>query len=74
MGFCLQALEGELSSCGTGASLPLSMWDLPEPGIKPVTPALAGKFVTTEPPGKSLPSLNSSILNLFWEIMLSLFS
>ena len=28
------------------------MWDLPGPGIKPVYPALAGGFFTTEPPGK----------------------
>ena len=28
------------------------MWDLPT-GIKPVTPALAGRFFTTEPSGKS---------------------
>ena len=26
--------------------------DLPDPGIKPVSPALAGGFFTTEPPGK----------------------
>ena len=26
--------------------------DLPNPGIKPVSPALAGKFFTTEPPEK----------------------
>jgi len=25
---------------------------LPEPGITPVSPALAGRFFTTEPPGK----------------------
>ena len=30
------------------------MWDLPGPGIKPVSPALAGGFFTTEPPGKPL--------------------
>ena len=30
------------------------MWDLPRPGIKPVSPALAGRFLTTVPPGKSL--------------------
>ena len=30
------------------------MWDAPEPGIEPVSPALAGRFSTTEPPG-SLP-------------------
>ena len=26
--------------------------DLPNPGIKPVSPALVGSFFTTEPPGK----------------------
>ena len=26
--------------------------DLPDPGIKPGSPALAGRFFTTEPPGK----------------------
>ena len=31
-----------------------STWDLPRPGIKPVSPALAGRFLTTGPPGKSL--------------------
>ena len=29
------------------------MWDLPGPGLEPVTPALAGGFLTTAPPGKS---------------------
>ena len=43
-----------LSSCGSRAQLLHSMWDLPGPGIKPVTPALAGGFLTTVPPGKSL--------------------
>ena len=28
------------------------MWDLPRPGIKPVSSALAGGFFTTKPPGK----------------------
>ena len=27
------------------------MWDLPSPGIEPVSPTLAGGFFTTEPPG-----------------------
>ena len=31
------------------------MWDLPGPGLKPVSPAFAGRFLTTVPPGK--PSL-----------------
>ena len=30
------------------------MWDLPGPGFEPVFPALAGGFLTTAPPGKSL--------------------
>ena len=30
------------------------MWDLPGPRIEPVSPALAGRFLTTVPPGKSL--------------------
>ena len=33
------------------------MWDLPEPGIEPVSSALAGGFLTTGLPGKS-PSLS----------------
>ena len=28
--------------------------DLPNPGTKPVSPALIGRFFTTEPPGKQL--------------------
>ena len=30
------------------------MWDLPGPGLEPMYPALAGRFLTTAPPGKSL--------------------
>ena len=29
--------------------------DLPDPGIKPVSPALAGGFFITAPPGKPYP-------------------
>ena len=29
------------------------MWDLPGPGMEPVSPALAGGFLTAGPPGKS---------------------
>ena len=35
------------------------MWDLPGPGLEPVSLALAGGFLTTAPPGKP-PSLYSS--------------
>ena len=30
--------------------------DLPDPGIKPMAPALAGRFFNTEPPGKPIVS------------------
>ena len=30
------------------------MWDLPGLGFKPVSPALAGGFLTTVPPGKPM--------------------
>ena len=30
------------------------MWDLPGPGIEPVSSALAGRFLSTRPPGKPL--------------------
>ena len=34
----------------------LSLGDLPGSGIEPADPVLAGKFLTTEAPGKSLPN------------------
>ena len=51
----LQTLR--LSSCGSRAQLLRGMWDLPRPGLKPVSPALAGRFSTTAPPGKPRKSL-----------------
>ena len=43
-----------LSSCGAWAyELLHGMWDLPRSGIKPVSPALAHRFLSTGPPGKS---------------------
>ena len=33
--------------------LPRGMWNLPWPEVKPVSPALEGRFLTTRPPGKS---------------------
>ena len=37
------------NSCGTQAWLPLGMWDLSGPEIKPVFPALQGRFLITGP-------------------------
>ena len=44
-----------LSSCGSQAQLPHGMWDLPRPGLEPVSPALAGRFSTTAHQGSPLP-------------------
>ena len=41
-----------LSSCGARAQLLRGVWDLPRPGLEPVSPALAGRLSTTAPPGK----------------------
>ena len=41
-----------LSNCGSRAHLLRGMWDLPRPGLEPVSPALAGRLSTTAPPGK----------------------
>ena len=35
------------------AQLPHSLWDLPAPGMEPLSPALQGGFLTTRPPGKA---------------------
>ena len=41
-----------LSNCGSRAQPLRGMWDLPRPGLEPVSPALAGGLSTTAPPGK----------------------
>ena len=46
-----------LSSCGSRAQLLRGIWDPPRPGLEPVSPALAGRFSTTVPPGKPLSPL-----------------
>ena len=40
--------------------------DLPSPGIKPASPALAGRIFTTEPPGKPTDQLGWMIDSLLW--------
>ena len=51
-----QALERRLSSCGARAQLLRGMRDPPEPGLGPMSPALAGRLLTAAPPGKSTSS------------------
>ena len=49
----LWALACGLSSWGTCGWLLRSVWDLLGPGIKPMTPVLAGGFLTAGPSGTS---------------------
>ena len=48
------------ASCGAWAQLLHGIWDLPRSEIKLMSPALAGGFFTTEPPGKSHLCLQNS--------------
>ena len=74
------------SSCGTWAK---QLWlmglvdvrhvGFPQPGIEPVSPALARRFLTTAPPRKSpisrilIPSFSREILLLTWLILIAFF-
>ena len=58
-----------LSNCGSWAQLLPGMWDLPRPGLEPVSPALAGRFSTTAPPGKPYFSiLNHATMDILIRI------
>ena len=46
-------LSMEFSRQEYWSGLPFPLEDLPDPGIEPASPALAGGFFTTEPPGKA---------------------
>ena len=48
----LGLLEHRLSTCASKAYFLHVRWDLPRPGINPMSLAFAGGFFTTEPPGK----------------------
>ena len=37
--------------------------DLPDPGIEPTSPALAGRFFTTAPPGKPMEGGGRRVIN-----------
>ena len=47
------ALERWLSSCSVGVKLFGGKWNLPRSGIEPMSPHLPGRFLSTEPPGKT---------------------
>ena len=63
----LQApLSVEFSRQEYWSGLPFpSPGDLPDPGMEPMSSALAGEFFTTEPPGKSF---SSNYLTPLWKI------
>ena len=48
----LLLLQGKGPRAHRLQQLPRGTWDPPGPGIEPVSPALAGGFLFTEPPGK----------------------
>ena len=45
-------------SLGSQALLPRGMWNLPRPGIKPLSHALAGRFFTAGPEVKSVNDIS----------------
>ena len=47
------------------------MWDLAGPGLEPVSPALAGGFLTTAPPGPPEKSLALFLVCSFLGIVVS---
>ena len=52
---------------GSGLPFP-SPGDLPDPGIKPASPILAGGFFTTEPPGKFSHTHEEGIIKIISEV------
>ena len=50
------------------------MWDLPGSGIKPVSPALAGGFFTTESPGKPSYRFFITIFTIVFYLLLGALS
>ena len=57
-----RALECRLSSCGARASLLHGLWELPRLGLEPLSPASAGGFLTTVPPGKPFPPFKNKMV------------
>ena len=49
------------------------MWDLPGPGLEPMSPALAGGFLTAVPSGKPLNFFERENVWWSWEEALDLF-
>ena len=63
----LQQLQHMGSEVVHEFSCSVFLWNLPEPGIKPISPALAGRFLSTGPWGKSRHLLFAFPQCLEWE-------
>ena len=59
-------VEHRLSNSGAGSLLLQGMWDLPRSGMKPISPALPGRYFTTEPEGKCPPLFFLNICLFIW--------
>ena len=60
-------------SCGAGALLPWGMWNRPRPWSEPMSPALAGRFLTPGPPGKSCRNLKVTLSAPLWAQSVEIF-
>ena len=58
----LQTPERKLRNGAAWAQLLLGIWTLPGPGIEPMSPVLAGRFFTTEPPGRPQDSFKKMLI------------
>ena len=59
-----------VAACGLSGNVTwaqpfLCLWDPPEPGVDPMSPALAGGLLPTAPPGKSLVFFFKKLIYLF---------
>ena len=61
------ALDHWLSSCGSHAQLICRMYNLPRPGIEPMFPVWAGRFISTAPPEKSQKSVFFPLNNSYYQ-------
>ena len=61
----LQSLEQVSVSYGRQVQLLCNMWNLPRPGIQPMSPAMAGGFLSAVPLGKSYPVCSILLNNVF---------
>ena len=66
-------LEHRLHSYATWAELLRGTWDLPRPGIEPMSPALKGRISSTEPPGKHFVSFLLGFLFCLFHVIVVVF-